>query len=127
MSKVTEELTRIREILEEGQSGGGSNDVTTATVTVSNGTGATSITVNIPILGGDSYAQGDYAGAGILFNRDVTEREVTIPLYKGCAVATVNSTYEFEVTSGNAEIDETRSFRVYIHGDCELNVLRSES
>lgn len=125
MSNLTAEVTRIREILEEGQGGGGegSSDFSTAQVTVVNDAGTSSLTVAIPFIDTDENA----SCADIVFNRDIMEREITVPLYKGVAVATASGAYEFEVTSGDAETVESNWAKVYIHGDCVLTVVPHNS
>lgn len=126
MSKVTEELTRIREILEEGQSGGGggSSDLSLANVTIKTNDESGVDLDNIVFL--DEHPAGlpvtasFQAGLSIESGSPLT---VKVPLYKGIAIMHILDGLEVIVDSGSAEATEfAGAYDVFISGDCTLKV-----
>lgn len=126
MSKVTEELTRIREILEEGQSGGGGgdSDLSLANVTFKTNDDSAVNLDNIVFL--DEHPAGlpipasFQAGISIESGSPLT---VKVPLYKGIAFMHIPDGLEAIVDYGSAEVTEfAGAYDVTISGDCTLKV-----
>lgn len=118
MSKVTEELTRIREILEEGQSGeGGGFKTAKVTITYDESTGI--VIINLPYIDED----GCIYGTAIVDAGD--SREYTVPLGEHGACLTLQDKSAYYLTDLEGSVVKWISDAI-ITGDCSVVIRNAE-